>query len=64
MGHKVVQVFANPFEQRMFENGEHDACGGRRTSACPVRARSGGFEFKPKILEAGQRGEGSEHVLG
>jgi hypothetical protein len=35
--HEVVQVFANPFESNLYENGEDDASRGRRTSPQLVR---------------------------
>ena len=63
-GHKVLQIFEDPLEGKISENGKDRACRGRRTSGCLVRARSRGSEFKPKRREAGQRGEGSDHHVG
>ena len=63
-GHEVVQIFADPLERKICENGEDRACRGRGTSACLVRARSRGFKLKQKISEAGQGGEGHDHRFG
>ena len=40
VGHEIVQVFADPFEQQLCENGKDRARGGpgrRRMLACPSR---------------------------
>jgi hypothetical protein len=47
-GHEVVQIFADPLEIKICENREDRACRRRGASACRVRTRSRGFEFKRK----------------
>jgi hypothetical protein len=64
VGHDVVHVFAVPFERKTSESGEDGACPRRRASASLVRARQKGLESECKFIEAGQRGEGSDHRLG
>jgi hypothetical protein len=63
-GPKVLQIFGDPLEPKISENGKDRACRGRRASACPVRERSRGVELKRKLFKAGQRGEGGDHLLG
>ena len=63
-GHKVLQILADPLKRKLCESGEDRASRGRRTPGCLVRAGSRGLEFKRKMLEAGQRGEGSDRCLG
>jgi hypothetical protein len=63
-GHQIVQVLADFFKPKIGKSGKDRACPRRRTSGRPIRARSRRFESKPKLFEAGQRGEGSEHHLG
>jgi hypothetical protein len=63
-GHKFLQILADPFEGKTFEEREDKGCQGRQTSASPVRARSRGLEFKQKSREAGQRGEDGDHCVG
>ena len=63
-GYKVVQVFADPIEVKIFETGKDRACLERQTSTCQARARLRGFESKLKFLEGGQAGQDRDHRLG
>ena len=38
LGNEVLQVFADPLECQLGENGKEDACGRRRMSGFPGRA--------------------------
>ena len=44
VGHEVVQIFADPSENKLSEREEGRACPRRRTSICSVRARPRGSE--------------------
>jgi hypothetical protein len=65
-GHKVLQVFVDPFEPKLGESGKdrYRASWRRWTSAFLVRTRLRGVESKDKSFEAGQQGEASDHRLG
>jgi hypothetical protein len=63
-GHEVVQVFADPFELKLYEDREDEGFRSRRTSAGHVRERLRRLETNAKGIEAGQGREGSDHRLG
>jgi hypothetical protein len=63
-GHKVLQVFVDPFERKPRESGKDRASWRRWTSCFLVRTRLRGVEAKAKVFEAGQQGEASDHRLG
>jgi hypothetical protein len=63
-GHKVLQVFVDPFEPKKSESGKDRVSWRRWTSAFLVRTRLRGVEGKAKFFKAGQQGEASDHRLG
>ena len=59
-GHKVVQLFASPFDVKLSENGEN----AWRTLDFVVGATLRRFECNGEIFKPGQHREASRHSLG
>ena len=56
-GHEVLQVFADPFEHQLCENGENRASRWRRAFALPVMERPRGWNpslSDPRLINVGQ----------